>query len=202
MLYPSHGQHALPNCVPSRVATLPPRDLSACFSYASLGHSHQTSLEPQTTRRAMVQQVNPSIMSIQNLLTPRVIPTSSAPHEQQRDVNQISALFPIGIQMTVPDQHMSIPLAVNVPHTMMPALQPARSTRIEKLSFPYLKSDDPQVFAMLDMALRNLLPPEKTEHYKYHILLDHLKLDAAQHLPLAYAHHSQPYTTSLKALQK
>lgn len=93
VLYPSHGQHALPSCVPSRVATLPPRDLSACFSYASLGYSHQTSLEPQTTRTAMEQQVNPSIMSIQNLLTPRVIPTSSAPQKQQRDVNQINCTF-------------------------------------------------------------------------------------------------------------
>lgn len=37
--------------------------------------------------------------------------------------------------MTVPDQHMSILLAVNVPHTMMPALHPARSVRIERLNF-------------------------------------------------------------------
>lgn len=55
---------------------------------------------------------------------------------------------------------------------------------------------------MLNMTLKNLLPPEENEQYKYHILLDHLKLDSARHLTLSYAHHPQPYTTSLKALQR
>lgn len=102
----------------------------------------------------------------------------------------------------VPNQHMSIHSPVNVPHASMTALHPSRSARIERLSFPYLKSDDPHEFAMLNMALKNLLPSEETEQYKYHILLDHLKLEAARLLALAYAHHSQPYTTALKALQK
>lgn len=50
---------------------------------------------------------------------------------------------------------------------------------------------------MLNMALENLLPPKENEQYKYHILLDHLKLDSARHLALAYSHHPQPYTIAL-----
>lgn len=163
--------------VPSRVATLPLRDLSDGFSYASLGHPHQIPLQHQS-RTAMEQQVNPSIISIQNLLTSRDI-IVSASQEQQRDLNQTSVLSPTRIQKTVPDQHMSIPAAETVSHKMMPALQPSRSALIERLSFPYLKSDDPYEFAMLNMALKNLMPPEETEQYKYHILLYHLKFDAA-----------------------
>ncbi len=78
---------------------------------------------------------------------------------------------------------------------------PSRLGLIERPSFPCFKSNDSQEFAMLNMALKNLVSSEETEQYKYHIL-DHLKLDAARHLALAYAHDPQPYTTALKALQR
>lgn len=91
---------------------MPPRDLSDGFSYASLGHPHQIPLQHQT-RTAMEQQVNPSIISIKNPLTSRDI-IASASQEQQRDLNQTSALSPTRIQKMVPDQHMSIPAAVTV----------------------------------------------------------------------------------------
>jgi len=162
LLYPSHSQNAPSNWVPSRVATLPPRDLSAGYPYASLGHPHQTSLEQQTTRTAEQLQENPPPMFPQNPLTPRV----SAPSGQQRNVNPINTFSSNGMQMMVPDQHIPIPSAVNVPHPVLPALHPPRSARIERLSFPNLKSDDPQEFAMLNMALKNLLPSEETEQYK------------------------------------
>lgn len=55
---------------------------------------------------------------------------------------------------------------------------------------------------MLKMALTNLLPPYETETYKYHILLDHLKLPSARYIALAYAHDPQPYTKSLAALDQ
>jgi len=78
----------------------------------------------------------------------------------------------------------------------------SRLAGIERPSFPCFKRNDPQEFAMLNMALKNLLPSEESEQYKYHILLDHLKLDDARHLALAYAHDPQPYTTALHALQR
>lgn len=55
---------------------------------------------------------------------------------------------------------------------------------------------------LLRMALINLLPPDESEHYKYHLLLDHLKMDTAQHLALAYSSALNPYTHALQALDK
>lgn len=44
-------------------------------------------------------------------------------------------------------------------------------------SFPYLIRDDPRQFSLLKMALTNILPHDESEQFKYHVLLDHLKLD-------------------------
>lgn len=52
------------------------------------------------------------------------------------------------------------------------------------------------------MALTNLMSDDESEHFKYHVLLDHLKLDTACHLALAYAHHPFPYTRAMSALQQ
>ncbi|KAL1249419.1 hypothetical protein QQF64_020424 [Cirrhinus molitorella] len=198
VVYPSHSQLVSPNCTFPRVVTLPSRDLLAEASHASLGHPPQAISQLQT--RTSVNQVNPPVQSIQSPLMSTNI-SASVPQMQQGDVNPPVALSPNGTHLALP-QHMSIPPAVTVPNVMMSALQPSRSAYIERLSFPYLKSDDPHEFAMLNMALKNLMPPDETEQYKYHILLDHLKFDAARYLALAYAHHSQPYTSALKALQK
>ncbi|KAK0139052.1 hypothetical protein N1851_024407 [Merluccius polli] len=91
--------------------------------------------------------------------------------------------------------------SVPVSYILVPPAQLRRSA-YEKPSFLFFTREDPHEFVMLNMALENLLPSVEHEQYKYHILLDHLKLDSAHHLALAYAHHPQPYTTSLKALQK
>lgn len=47
-------------------------------------------------------------------------------------------------------------------------------------------------FATLQLALTNLLSPHESEHYKYHILLDHLKFPPARNLALAYANDPRP----------
>ncbi|XP_073719332.1 uncharacterized protein [Misgurnus anguillicaudatus] len=107
-----------------------------------------------------------------------------------------------GPPSTVQIGHSNVSQPISACVQSSSALGPPRVSAVERPSFPYFKTDDPQEFAMLNMALRNLLPAEETEQYKYHILLDHLKLDAARHLALAYAHDPQPYTTALKALQR
>lgn len=61
-------------------------------------------------------------------------------------------------------------------------------------------NDDPQEFAMLQLVLTNLLSPHESEHYKYHILLDHLKFPPARNLALAYANDLRPYSMALFAL--
>lgn len=52
------------------------------------------------------------------------------------------------------------------------------------------------------MALTNILPHGESEQFKYHVLLDHLKLDRACYLALAYAHHPLPYSSAMSALQQ
>ncbi len=75
-------------------------------------------------------------------------------------------------------------------------------SRVQGPSFPFLENDDPQEFAMLQLALTNLLSPYESEHYKYHILLDHLKFPPARNLALAYANDPRPYSMALFALQQ
>ncbi len=52
--------------------------------------------------------------------------------------------------------------------------------RVEGPSFPDLTREDESQYLMLKMALSNLLDPGESEQYKYHILLDHLKVDQAR----------------------
>ncbi|XP_040920966.1 uncharacterized protein LOC121200005 [Toxotes jaculatrix] len=80
--------------------------------------------------------------------------------------------------------------------------RPRYSSRIEVPSFPNFTQEDPHEFAMLKMALNNLLPPDEPELYKYHILLDHLHLSSARHIALSYAHDPRPYTMALAALEQ
>lgn len=76
------------------------------------------------------------------------------------------------------------------------------SSHIEAPSFPYSVHDDPLEFTMLKMALFNLFPQEAHEQYKYHILLNHLKLETARQLALAYAHSPHPYTCAFVAFSR
>ena len=71
-------------------------------------------------------------------------------------------------------------------------------------SLPDLVSDSEREFAELKMALDSLLGPhaELSEHYKYHVLLEHLKLDEAQLIARACRHYTQPYTQAMLALQR
>lgn len=55
---------------------------------------------------------------------------------------------------------------------------------------------------MLIMALSSLLDPHETEQYKYRVLLDHLKVDLAKRLVLAYLHTPQLHTQAIRALDE
>lgn len=52
------------------------------------------------------------------------------------------------------------------------------------------------------MALTNLLDRQETEEFKFHILLDHLKVDQARCLALACSYDPQPFTEALRALEE
>lgn len=75
----------------------------------------------------------------------------------------------------------------------------AFSFGIPKPKLPHLSSGRESDFALLKKAVDSLLGPHHphlTEHYKYQVLLEHLKLPSAYKLS-----HSCPYSTALSALQ-
>ncbi|XP_025760072.1 uncharacterized protein LOC112844660 [Oreochromis niloticus] len=74
--------------------------------------------------------------------------------------------------------------------------------KLEGPSFPDLSREDEMQYRMLRMALTNLLDPHETEHFKYHVLLDHLKVDQAKRLALAFSYAPDPYTQAIKALDE
>lgn len=77
------------------------------------------------------------------------------------------------------------------------------SNDIPKPVIPCFESDKESDFALLKMALDNLLNNHLhlNEQYKYQVLLGHLKLPSALKLAKAYMHNPRPYTTAMQVLQ-
>lgn len=75
---------------------------------------------------------------------------------------------------------------------------------IPKPSLPVFKSGRESDFALLKMALDNLLDnhPHLTEQYKYQVLLEHLQHPGANKLARSSMHDVRPYSTALQALQE
>ncbi|KAL3976382.1 hypothetical protein ACER0C_022268 [Sarotherodon galilaeus] len=74
--------------------------------------------------------------------------------------------------------------------------------KLEGPSFPDLTREDEIQYRLLQMALTNLLDPHETEHLKYHVLLDHLKVDQAKRLAISFSYAPDPYTQAIKALDE
>ncbi|XP_073766348.1 uncharacterized protein [Danio rerio] len=72
-----------------------------------------------------------------------------------------------------------------------------------KPKIPDFTNDSERDFANMKLALDNLLEPypELTEKYKYHVLLEHLKLPEAQMIGQSCRHHPYPYSAAMQALQ-
>lgn len=72
-----------------------------------------------------------------------------------------------------------------------------------KPKIPDFTSDSEKEFANIKLALDNLLEPypELSEKYKYHVLLEHLKLPEAQMIGQSCRHHPYPYSAAMQALQ-
>ncbi|KAI4901563.1 hypothetical protein NFI96_009437 [Prochilodus magdalenae] len=96
-----------------------------------------------------------------------------------------------------------IPHPSQVPHNAPPDLHPAQQSlySVPKPKIPDFCSDSEKEFANLKLALDNLLEPhpELSEKYKYHILLEHLKLPEAQMIDQSC--HQYPYSATMHALQ-
>ncbi|KAK7912857.1 hypothetical protein WMY93_013068 [Mugilogobius chulae] len=72
-----------------------------------------------------------------------------------------------------------------------------------KPTIPDFSTDSERDFANLKLALDNLLNPyvQLSEKYKFHVLLEHLKLPEAQMIAQSCRHHPEPYTAAMQALQ-
>lgn len=79
----------------------------------------------------------------------------------------------------------------------------ATSYGIPKPMIPCFESGKENDFALLKMALDNLLNSHLhlNEQYKYQVLLGHLKLPSVLQLAKANMHDLRPYTTAMQALQ-
>ncbi|KAL1278262.1 hypothetical protein QQF64_024935 [Cirrhinus molitorella] len=195
-----------------------PDPINSHFSQMQASHIPQSSnyLPSNSLSSSLVNTQLPSqIASVKLSSQPQHIPhVSSAnvgyytqPHSVGYSGNHVAQQPPPFVQPVVSTtQATGIPFFHSYPCSQpYHALQQAISypiSRVQRPSFPFLLNDDPQEFAMLQLALTNLLSPHESEHYKYHILLDHLRFPLARNLALAYANDPRPYSMALFALQQ
>lgn len=194
-------QPAAPHATPAPV-TLP-----SASQHAVLPLAAQTSL--QAPHVAPPSTPYPSLPPLPHRALPPVsLPCSSAP------VNYYSA--PISYPLH-PAQYLRSSAAFTCPveadscsTTALPQLQTAdvyplsaTSYGIPKPMIPFFESGKESDFALLRMALGNLLNSHLhlSEQYKYQVLLGHLKLPSALQLAKAYMHDPRPYTAAMQALQ-
>lgn len=108
-------------------------------------------------------------------------------------------------------------MTLNLPAFLYPPLQPFNKSQNQTEYFvphcplhaapqpkiPDFVNDNEREFANLKLALDNLFEShaELDEKYKYHILLEHLKLPEAQMIGQSCRHHLYPYSATMQALQ-
>ncbi|XP_014876949.1 uncharacterized protein LOC106939156 [Poecilia latipinna] len=87
------------------------------------------------------------------------------------------------------------------PHNF--SLQPRPIYGVPTPKIPDFITDNEREFANLKLALDNLLEPypDLSEKYKYHVLLEHLKLPEAQMIGQSCRHDPFPYSATMHALQ-
>lgn len=104
------------------------------------------------------------------------------------------------VSITPPPSTHVLPQTIPV----VPSITATRSYsyKVDGLSFPVFTREDEMQYRMLRMALDNLLDANKSEHFKYHVLLHHLKVGQARKLALGYSYTANPYTQALHALDE
>ncbi|RXN35500.1 guanine nucleotide-binding subunit alpha-12 isoform X2 [Labeo rohita] len=130
---------------------------------------------------------------------PRITQCTQPIHCQ---VNHCLVLSSSSVQPTSNVQPHHLTFAPPLSQLVPPTAPLSSYRRVEGPSFPDLTREDESQYLMLKMALSNLLDPGESEKYKYHILLDHLKVDQARRLALAYVYAPDPYTQAIRALDE
>ncbi|KAK7945263.1 hypothetical protein WMY93_000991 [Mugilogobius chulae] len=125
-------------------------------------------------------------------------PAQTVPQALSRLPYSYPAMPPVPPQVTAPPPGFRA-----TPSTDLMELLVATSYGLPKPALPHFTSGKESDFALLKMALDNLLNSHAhlTEQFKYQVLLDHLKLPSAYKLAQAYMHDPRPYTSALQALQ-
>ncbi|XP_067274307.1 uncharacterized protein [Pseudorasbora parva] len=106
-------------------------------------------------------------------------------------------------EFMVPSQDQRRPAHAEYPpeHQLTSSIH-ERTYRGPAPTIPFLTSPDPREFSRLRIALENILPDDATEHFKFQILTDHLKLEEALLVADSYSNSRFPFTNTMRALNK
>ncbi len=166
---------------------------------AVVARSHHYSDTSVTYSQTLPVSVLPTV--------PSTVPvTLGAPLQAQSYQTMNPSLHWTAVPYPVPPSDDSHNRAV-----MYPSLAPtpglemlaASAHGVPKPAIPYFDTGRESDFALLKMALDNVMnnQPHLSEHYKYQVLLGHLKHPSALQLAKAYMYDPRPYTAALQALQ-
>ena len=171
-------------------------------------------LHPQTRPPPLVRQPVSLHHPVSNQPVPSYHPAShSSRPSHHRSLYQSNS----APSLPATQSHLSVsyqPVTSHAPHSHPPPLHSPRGPvappvgrsrhyrPVEAPKFPDFTKEDEVQYRMLRIALTNLLDPEETEEFKFHVLLDHLKVDQARRLALAFSYAYQPFTEALRALDE
>ncbi|KAJ8369247.1 hypothetical protein SKAU_G00092750 [Synaphobranchus kaupii] len=197
--------------VPPREDSLSPNQMSVALLSTSLPqppppilqHSWPSKLEPTAVFQS-VQQPGQLSQFPYSLQQHQLLAAAHLPHltyvSPGLQMNMPSYLMPYPQLGTtypnpyLPTQHPGIAMTAPPQAAAPPAVRRRSYKKVEGLTFPNFTKKDETEYNMLRMALDNLLDPEETEQYKYHVLLDHLKVDQARCLALAFSKAPDPFS--------
>ncbi|XP_072769411.1 uncharacterized protein [Nerophis lumbriciformis] len=111
--------------------------------------------------------------------------------------------MPTVYQPQMLSSHNVPPLPTNLSQRSTYGVSQRSTYGVPQPKIPDFTADSEREFANLKLALCNLLEPhpDLSENYKYHVLLEHLKLPEAQMIGQSCRHHPYPYTATMQALQ-
>nr|XP_054592272.1 uncharacterized protein LOC129157132 [Nothobranchius furzeri] len=188
------------------------------FTYSTIAPptTAHTIPQPGTTLSvgAILPHAGPPALTVQSTAPLNKLPAvyNQAPHQhvpwpysQQQPVQPDAALqhhSPPSIP-PLPQETAPPPGSIAAPSTGLMELLIATSYGLPKPALPYFTSGREADFALLKMALDNLLSSHAhlTKPFKYQVLLQHLKLPSAHKLAQAFMYDPKPYTSALQALQ-
>ncbi|KAL0153282.1 hypothetical protein M9458_051409 [Cirrhinus mrigala] len=191
-----------------------------------LRHEHAQLMQTQQAFQADLRELREVRAEVRELV--QVAQSLRADLDQARGQNR-SPVQPIASQLCSPPgkQHDSTPLAEDVnsaelpppwpePHVdLMNQLGPCYFKSFALKAEPGLRPVAPYSgseyvyrgpaptipkFSRPDPALKNLLPPDGTELFKYQILVNHLKFEEARMIADAYLNSPTPFTDTMAAL--